>query len=105
MKHSLREYEAVRCTVKHSLRSREAKRTFFTFHVAKQRFIAEGCFMSCCATRLMHNRCASLQPKTKKQSDWTAFVLGCTTNLDATVKKSIKSRAFELSWQFQVWTK
>ena len=46
----------------------EANRTFFIFHVAKQRFIAEGCFMSCYATRLMHRRCASLQPKRRPMS-------------------------------------
>ena len=40
----------------------------FIFHVAKQRFIAEGCFMSCYATRLMHRRCASLQPKRRPMS-------------------------------------
>jgi len=38
-------YEAAHCAVKHSLRSYEAKRTFFILHVAKQRFIAEGCFI------------------------------------------------------------
>jgi len=64
MKHSLREYEAARSATKHSLRSYEAKRTFFILHVAKQRFIAEGCFMGCKATRFMHRRCASF-PKQK----------------------------------------
>ena len=63
MKRLLCKHEAVRCTVKHSLRSHEAKRTFFIFHVAKQRFIERSS-----ASFFMHHRCASLQPKTKKQS-------------------------------------
>ena len=60
-------------SVKRRLCRHEARRTFFILYVAKQRFIAVGCFMSCYATRLMHRRCASLQQKTKAVQ-WTAFV-------------------------------
>ena len=62
-------------SVKRRLCRHEAKRTFFIFLVAKQRFTAKGCFMSCYATRLMHRRCASLQPNERHPNGCLSF--GC----------------------------